>query len=224
MLSFSVNKVVRETQHGSLVRTGTDPDGNCFFHAYLYSTEASTFKDLSYSLRLKRVIEIKNHFSNSITVDDVLDLVDVVSFEAILGLIERHLKGYTLPDLSKQPLLSLRAYLLLIYGYHPKLSHEESFQYMIHLIQGEYHKKVQEYVRRNGAWMFDSYIILFMNKLKINIIMYSHTTNKPITHYPRYEGIHTILMYHLTDHFESMGWYVNNTMTRVFSENELPNL
>lgn len=222
MLSFSENKVVRDYQHGSLVRTGTDPDGNCFFHAYLYSTEASTFKELSYPSRLQRVMEIKQYFANSITVDDVLDLVDVVSFEAIHGLIERHLKGYTLPDLSKQPLLSLRAYLLLVYASYPDLSHEESFQYMIHVIQGEYHTKVQEYVRRNGAWMSDSYIILFMNKLKINIIMYSHATSKPITHYPPYEGTHSILMYHLTDHFESLGWYTNHTMTRVFATNELP--
>jgi hypothetical protein len=224
MLAFSVHSIVSTSDKGSLIRTGTDPDGNCFFNAYLYSVEAPTYRELSYPKRLKRVIEVKDFFSQSITVDDVLDLVDVSSFETLLELIERHLKvkGYTLPDLSKQPVLSLRSYLLLVYQSYPELCQNEEFQRMIHFIQTEYHKKIQAYVKRDGAWMYDSYIVLFMTKLKLNILMFSHETNKLITHYPPYDGTHSIIMYHAPDHFESMGWYVDGVVTRVFETNDIP--
>lgn len=233
MLPFSSHQVAGIEDHpfrldypnDVLVRTGVDADGNCFFHSYLYSVEAISFKDLSYGERLNRVMQIKNLFASMITVDDILDLIDVTNFETMLELVEKHLKGYELPDLSKQPLLSFRNYLLLVYESHPGLNQNESFQYMIHLMQQEYLSNVHEYIKRDGSWMQDSYIVLFMQKFRINIIMYSFDTNRRITHLPAYrmpdanQSTPTILLLHILNHFESIGSYDRESqhMTRLFT-------
>lgn len=225
-LSFSSHQQINVTMNDIpieynkdqiLVRTGIDTDGNCFFHSYLYSVEAPTYRELNYEQRLQRAMEVKHFFSDLVNVDDILDIIDVVKFEIIIGLLEKHLKGYKLPDLTKQPLLSLRNYLLLIYESHPELNHDESFQYMIHLLQNDYLQNVKNYISADGSWMMDSYIILFMKKFKINIIMISDETKKRITHYPSVEGSF-ILMYHINDHFESVGCYdkVTQHMKRLF--------
>ena len=227
MLSFSSHQQINinmddipieRNDNEILVRTGVDPDGNCFFHAYLYSVEAPTYRELNYDQRLQRAMELKHFFSDLVNVDDILDIIDVVTFETILGLVEKHLKGYKLPDLSKQPLLSLRNYLLLIYESHPELNQDESFQYMIHLLQNDYLQNVREYICRDGSWMMDCYITLFMQKFKINIIMISHDTKKRITHYPSYNGS-SIIIYHISNHFESVGCYdkVTQHMKRLFT-------
>ena len=212
MLSFSTHQFFSD----SLIRTGTDPDGNCFFHAYLYSVNP-LYRDMNYQHRLQKALEIKEFFANKITVNDILDLIDVSTFETLIELIQIHLKGYNLPDLSKQPLLSFRDYLLLVYQLYPNLSHEESFQYMIHMLQNDYHKRVQDYIKKNGTFMVDSYIDLFMKKMNMNIIMYSHQTGKPISHYRQYTVLHSIYMYHIPDHFESVGQIENGNVIRIFS-------
>jgi hypothetical protein len=217
MLPFSTHQSFSSEQI-SLVRTGTDPDGNCFFHAYLYSVDP-LYRDMDYPNRLQKALEIKKEFANRVTVDDMLDLIDVSLFETLQELIERHLKGYTLPDLSIQPLLSLRGYLLLVYQSYPHLSREESFQYMIHMLQHEYHQRILRYIIQNGTFMIDSYIDLFMKKMNVNIIMYSHQTGKPITHGIHYPVMYTILMYHITDHFESVGRFENGRVIRLFENN-----
>jgi hypothetical protein len=228
MLPFSSHKIVSINpilKNQTPVRTGIDADGNCFFHSYLYSVEAPTYKDLPYDKRLQRAMEVKHFFADLVTIDDILDIIDIVSFETIQGLIEKHLKGYQLPDLSKQPLLSLRSYLLLVYDLYPHLTTDQAFQYMIYLLQNEYVEHVKQYIKRGGSWMIDSYIELFMKKLKINIILYSFETNKKITHYRYYDGPLSICMYHITDHFESIGSYDISTqkMTRIFKNNEIEN-
>jgi len=228
MLSFSSHKIVEIepiVQNQVAVRTGIDADGNCFFHSYLYSVEAPTYKELPYDKRLQRAMEVKHFFAEQVTIDDILDIIDVVSFETIQVLIEKHLNGYKLPDLSKQPLLSLRSYLLLVYDLYPKLTTDQSFQHMIYILQQEYLQHVKSYIKRDKSWMIDAYIALFMKKLKINIILYSYQTNKKITHYPYYDGPLSIFMYHITDHFESIGSYDISTqrMTRIFNTNEIIN-
>lgn len=214
MLSFSTHQTFLSGKE-RFIRTGTDPDGNCFFHAYLYSVYP-LYREMNYQQRLKKALEVKDFFAKKITVNDVLDLIDVSTFETLLELIQVHLKGYDLPDLSKQPLLSFRDYLLLVYELYPNLSHEESFQYMIHMLQNDYYQRVQDYIKKNGTFMIDAYIDLFMKKMNINIIMYSHQTGKPITHYPHYPVLYSIYMYHIPDHFESVGQLENGNVIRIF--------
>jgi hypothetical protein len=121
-----------------------------------------------------------------------------------------------LPNLEKEPLLSIQSYLTLLYQLHPSLKDDASFQQHVSNVITSYHTYICEYVKRDGTWMFDSLIPLFMKKMEINIIIISHATGLPITHYPLLSNKYCIYMYHIDSHFESVGKYKNQIMKRVF--------
>jgi len=223
MLSFSEHRLFRSTPDGSWVRTGTDPDGNCFFNAYAYSVQPNAYRSMDAHKRKQYVMRIKQFFSSKLSHQDTLDLIDVSFFEVFLKAMTSVLEPtYKLPDLSKQPLQSISSYVELLYKTHPVLRTNEPFRRIIDEISEQYHARMREYVQRDGSWMFDTLIPLFMNKMEINIIMISHETGMPITHYAPLESCETIFMYHIHDHFESVGLYKNSLMKRVFEHASFP--
>ena len=129
---------------------------------------------------------------------------------------------HKLPDLSKQPLQSISSYVDLLYKMHPELQHNEPFRGIVRDISDQYHSRMCDYVQSDGSWMFDTLIPLFMNKMEINIVMISHSTGLPITHYPSLDSGETIFMYHIHDHFESVGFYKKGIMKRVFEQASFP--
>ena len=224
MLSFSKNLVFLSTPSGYWVRTGTDPDGNCFFNSYAYSIQPNAYRNMDISKRKQYVMKIKKYFSTKITPHDTDELIDVSFFELFL----KHMSSlcepaYKLPDLTKQPLHSISSYLDLLYTNHPSLKKNSTFQSNIQHISNQYYNTICDYVTQDGTWMFDSLIPLFMKKMEINIIIVSHETGLPITHYTLFEeNSETIFMYHIHSHFESAGFYKNNIMERVFTEASFP--
>lgn len=220
MLAFSQHQLFLD----DWVRTGVDGDGNCFYHAYAYSMDASTVSQLSIQQRLEYVLRIKNEFANRITFEDTSDLIDMNSFDALVQLIHVYLSNHNLsfPDLSKEPLYSIGEYVALICQLHPILKSDAEFHKHVVLILKQYHASIQEYVRRNGSWVFDSLIDLFMKKMDINIWIISDTTKARITHYPVGNARYTIFLYHINDHYESVGWYKDKKMTRVFEHPFFP--
>jgi len=170
-------------------------------------------------------MKVKHYFADHITSDHAIEFIDPVSFERLVVPIEHFLdqKKLSHPDLSTQPLLSIRSYVQLVTALHSleNLDKDPSFESLIQEIYHSYHQSIQSYVRRNGTWMFDSLIILFMNIMDINIMLLSHETSMPITHYPPIDTEYTIVMYHLDNHFESVGFYKDEAMTRVFTTKDL---
>jgi len=205
------------TEHGSWIRTGTDGDGNCFFNAYVYSLEPTRYKELSYKERLEHVMLVKTYFANRITEMDVIHLIDMTHFELLTNQIEKWIRPRKEPDLSKLPLLSIYDYVELLYKTYPDLKND-TFQEQIKQLYQNYYHSIKRYVNEPGSWMFDSLIQLFMKKMDMNIILVSHDTNKQIDHYPLVETKYTILIYHIHNHFESIGFYHQDTIKRVFED------
>jgi hypothetical protein len=224
MLAFSQHHVFRHTDKGDWVRTGVDGDGNCFYHAYAYSMDASTVSQLSKQQRLDHVLTIKHEFANRITFNDTSDLIDMSSFDSLVQLIDIYLakKQLKFPDLSKEPLYSIGEYVALLCQLHPVLQSDTEFHRHVVSILKQYHASIQEYVRRNGTWVFDALIDLFMKKMDINIWIISDTTKERITHYPLGQARYTMFMYHINDHYESVGLHKDKKMTRVFEHPFFP--
>jgi hypothetical protein len=221
MLAFSEHKVFRVEGDCKWVRTGTDGDGNCFFHAYAYSVDASTFRGLNVEERKHYVMKIKRFLADRITLQDTLQLIHPDSFEYFLTVIQSIIQPLAIPDLTQQPILSLYSYIELLYKLHPSLQNDKKFYDQMMPLLKQYHTSIQSYINKDGTWMYDSLLPLFMKIMNINIVMISHQTGKPITHYPSRSCEHMIYMYHIHDHYESIGIYKEEIMTRVF-ENNLP--
>ena len=222
MLSFSTHKVFRTEDDRKWVRTGTDGDGNCFFHAYAYSVDANGFRVLSVAERKTKVMTIKQYVADRITLEDTLQLIHPDAFEYFLSVIETILNPLPLPDLSKQPLLSLYSYIVLLYQQHPFLESNKQFYDQMMPLLHNYHKSIQTYMSKDGTWMYDALLPLFMKYVDLNIVMISHDTKQPITHYPSRACKHTIYMYHIHNHYESVGLYQQNIMSRVFEKECFP--
>jgi hypothetical protein len=222
MLSFSTHKVFRVEGDKKWVRTGIDGDGNCFFHAYAYSVDANHIRSLTVSERKRYVMKIKNYLADRITFQDTLHLIHPDAFDYFLTVIQTIIHPLTMPDLTTQPLLSLHSYIDLLYQKHPSLQKDKRFyDQMMPLLQ-QYHMSIQSYIRKDGTWMYDSLLSLFMTYMNINIVIISHDTGRPITHYPSRTCAHTIYMYHSHDHYESVGVYQNDIMMRVFENSSFP--
>lgn len=222
MLSFSTHKVFRIEGDKKWVRTGTDGDGNCFFHAYAYSVDANHIRTLNVVERKHYVMKIKNFVADRITLQDTLQLIHPDAFEYFLTIIQQIIDPLPMPDLTQQPILSLYSYIELLYQKHPFLQNNKQFyDQMMPLLQN-YYTSIQTYIRKDGTWMYDSLLSLFMKIMNINIVMISHETGKPITHYPSRVCEHTIYMYHIHDHYESIGVYQNDIMTRVCENTNFP--
>lgn len=220
MLSFSSHDIFLQKGNARWVRTGTDPDGNCFFHAYAYSVEPNTFRELNKEQRKQRVMKIKKYIADHITFDDVYDLIHPEAFEKLVVLLDKQLLPLLPPDLTNQPPLSLHQYIELIYKTHPILRENENLYKKIYPMLQHYYKSIVYYVREDGSWMYDALFPLLMKILNINIIMISHATGKKITHYPQHNCTYHIYMYHLSNHYESIGLYQDNVMNRVFEKDE----
>ena len=67
MLLFSQHQQFRSTPEGSWVRTGTDPDGNCFFNAYAYSLQPNAYRAMTPAKRKQYIMRIKHFFSTKLT-------------------------------------------------------------------------------------------------------------------------------------------------------------
>lgn len=222
MLSFSTHKVFRIEGDRKWVRTGTDKDGNCFFHAYAYSVDANNVRSMNVEERKHYVMKIKNFVADRITLQDTLQLIHPDAFEYFLSVIQAIIHPLSMPDLSQQPILSVYSYIELLYKQHPLLQNDKSFYDQMMPLIKQYHTSIQSYIRKDGTWIYDSLLSLFMKIMNINIVMISHETGKPITHYPSRTCEHTIYMYHINDHYESIGVYQQNIMTRVFENTNFP--
>jgi len=216
MLAFSTHKVFAEQGDTRWVRTGTDPDGNCFFHAYAYCVEPNTFRDLNKEERRQRVLTIKKYVAEHITMDDIIDMIHPDAFEKFLPEFNKMIHPLKEPDLRNQPPLSLRKYINLLYQTHPVLSQSDEFKEKMYSLLFSYKSSIQNYVLQHGTWMFDALFPLLMRILQVNIIIISHETGKKITHTRQHNSPHTIYIYHVHDHYESVGAYQNNIMCRVF--------
>lgn len=223
MLAFSKHDVFCSTTEGHWTRTGTDPDGNCFFNAYAYSIQPTAYREMDPSRRKQYVMKIKHYFANKITQEDTFALIDVSFFEVFLKYMSSMYEPqYTLPDLSKQPLQSMASYVQLLSQTHPSLVQDPQFTGRVHDIAVQYHRRMEEYIRKDGTWMFDALIPLFMKKMEVNVMIISHDTKLPITHYPLFDYPETIVMYHIGEHFESVGFYKQPVMQRVFPHASFP--
>lgn len=216
MLSFSTHKVFLDQGDTKWVRTGTDSDGNCFFHAYAYCVEPNTFRDLNKENRKQRVLTIKKYVAEHITMDDIVDLVHPDAFEKFLPEFEKIIHPLPEPDLRNQPPLSLRQYVNLLYQTHPILAQRDDFKEKIYSLLFGYKTSIQNYIHQDGTWMFDALFPLLMRILHVNIVMISHETGKKITHTRQHNSPYTIYIYHIVNHYESVGAYQNNIMSRVF--------
>jgi hypothetical protein len=229
MLAFNqhavFNNQVREGEGDYCwVRTGVDADGNCFFNSYVYSLDPTLYRSLSYSDRLNHVMKVKQYFSDHITLEHAIQLIDPSSFEQLIIPIETFLKERSLscPDLRKQPLLSIEGYNQLVLSLHPTLETDTDYMTLITSIYHMYHRMITNYVQQNGSYMFDSLIMLFMKIMDMNILLISDKTGKQIPHYNTIATKYTILIYCLDNHFESIGQYKDNMMKRVFEKISFP--
>jgi hypothetical protein len=218
MNTFNQHKIIISTDHGSWVRTGVDGDGNCFFHSYVYSLEPNKFRSLSYPDRLRHVMAVKLYFSTHIELEDAMNFIDTNHFEELMNAVEKKLQPLKGPDLSNEPLLSFRSYMNLVYKLHPSLQDDYEFNEFIKFLGTRYHTMIKNYVEQNGSWMFDSLIELFMKTVDMNIILISDETKLPITHIRPYSSKYTMFIYHIHNHFESIGLYQHEIMKRVFED------
>ena len=208
--------------YGNWYRYGTIPDGNCFFHAYAFSIDPG-IQYLDRPTLLQHIHDIKLKFANRITFMDASDLIDMSSFDDLVQSINVFLLQHNLglPDLSKEPLFSIGDYVSLLCYMYPLLRTDPSFHQHVIPILNKYHHSIQTFVTTNGAWMFDSLIGLFMKKMEINIVLISHATQKPITHYP-FVDYPSIFMYHISDHFESIGRIEEKSVRFIFGHPQFP--
>lgn len=205
------------------VRSTTDTDGNCFFHAYLYNIEGDIYDTYPIWKRKEKVLSLKQSFSDKVTVDHALDLIDVEAFEIMQNYLSSHYPQFKLPDLTNLPPLSWRKYILMIYQYYPELSINPSFQSDMYRLQQSYHRMIQENIRRDGKWMEDVYIDLFMKVMNQTIFILSHSTGKKITHIHTPINDQAMFIYHIGNHFESVA-RKTHTMTRLFAIQEIISL
>jgi hypothetical protein len=224
MLPFSTHEIFKVNGDNKWIRTVTDQDGNCFFHSYAYSVEANEFRKLSMEDRKKRILTIKSYIADNISLEDSISIIFPDMFESYINSIEFIMKKVDLEpiDLSKQPLLSIKEYNQLLYKKYPILLQYEPFSENIKSFMSMYHSSLQRYIKSDGTWVFDSIIPLIMKILSINIIIISHDTLLPISHMKMNECPYTIYMYHIHNHFESVGLYKDEKMTRVFEKIYVP--
>ena len=198
MLPFNRHQMVRK----GLVRTGVDADGNCFWHAYLYCIDATTIRRLPPAERLNRVMAVKQRASDRFQLEDLMHLVDADLVQDGVTLLERvrplNLENREIWCLADLPL--------------PKTTVPGWDRFLTERLQ-----KVKNDLRQHRAWMYDSLIHWFMHKSQLAIYMLSEATGRFITHYniPK-SAKHAIMMYHLGNHFESLGIYDGEHITRVF--------
>ena len=162
--------------------------------------------------------ELKNYFSNHIELEDDMNFFDTNHFEELMNAVEKKLHPLKGPDLSKEPLLSFRSYMNLVYKLHQSLQTCHEFNLFIKNLGNQYHRMIKHYVERNGSWMFDSLIELFMKTVDMNIVLISDETKLPINHIRPYSSQYSMFIYHIHNHFESIGLYRNEVMKRIFEE------
>lgn len=224
MIPFSTHSIIKQDHDKTWVRTGTDADGNCFFHAYAYSVEANEFRTKTKEERKQRVLSIKHFVAERISMEHVLNSNHPELFEYILVDLEKYLSPLVLPDLSNYPLLTIQSFLGILYKTHPSLESLSTFQHYLHSQLQFHHQRLKDFVRHDGSWIYDSLMPIIMSILQVNIIIISHETQKPITHVTQGLFPHTIYLYHVHDHFESVGLFENDFMKRVFDKNIFPSV
>ncbi len=216
---------VQDTPFGVLFSTRTDPDGNCFYHAYLQSVEDSTYSTYSTEDRKKRVQVIRNYIQEHLTPEDIFELVDTQSFENLKKFID----GY-LTATKRQPIvyhesdMSIRGYVKAIEKTFPGIDKEEGFVQRVQQLIVNYGNQVADYFSKDGTWMNDTFIPLFSKKLQVDIVFISSRTGNPIQLAVRQNLPAVIVMYHTGDHFESMGIDARGEKIRVFTPQAIEKL
>jgi hypothetical protein len=225
MYGLERSRIIQETPYGKLITTESDPDGNCFFHAYLQSTEAETYSGYSLEKRKKRVHVIRNHIDKELKPIDIYELVDPTSFETIQTVIDKWLKKNGHESIVfHSDKMSIRGYVEEVEKKYPEVIKEEHFIQHIHELIQHYGKEIKRYLLKDGTWMFDTLIPLFSKVMKVDIVFISSSTNKPIQLAFRGGYEHVIIMYHLGNHFESMGILHKDEIIRVFTKDAINKL
>ena len=216
---------VQDTPFGKLFSTRTDPDGNCFYHAYLQAVEDSSYSTYSLEDRKKRVQVIRNYIQDRLTPEDIFELVDTQSFENLKKFIDQYLTA------TKRSLIeyhdsdmSIRGYVKAVEKVYDGINKEEGFIKQVQNLIVSYGNQVASYFSKDGTWMNDTFIPIFSKKLQVDIVFISSRTGEPIKlailqHFPA-----VIVMYHTGDHFESMGIDTGNEKIRVFTPEAIEKL
>ena len=216
---------VQDTPFGKLFSTRTDPDGNCFYHAYLQAVEDSSYSTYSLEDRKKRVQVIRNYIQDRLTPEDIFELVDTQSFENLKKFIDQYLTA------TKRSLIeyhdsdmSIRGYVKAVEKEYDGINKEEGFIKQVQNLIVSYGNQIASYFSKDGTWMNDTFIPIFSKKLQVDIVFISSRTGEPIKlailqHFPA-----VIVMYHTGDHFESMGIDTGSEKIRVFTPEAIEKL
>ena len=225
MYGLERSRIIQDTPYGKLISTETDADGNCFFHAYLQSTEAETYSGYNTERRRKRVQTIRNYIDSQLKPIDIYELVDPTSFETIQTVIDKWLKENGHESIVfHSDKMSIRGYVEEVEKKYPEVIKEEKFIEHIHELIQYYGKEIKRYLLKDGTWMFDTLIPLFSKVMKVDIVFISSSTHKPVQLAVRGGYEHVIIMYHLGNHFESMGILHKDEIIRVFTQEAIKKL
>ena len=216
---------VQDTPFGKLFSTRTDPDGNCFYHAYLQAVEDSSYSTYSLEDRKKRVQVIRNYIQDRLTPEDIFELVDTQSFENLKKFIDQYLTATKRSPIEYHDSdMSIRGYVKAVEKVYDGINKEEGFIKQVQNLIVSYGNQVASYFSKDGTWMNDTFIPIFSKKLQVDIVFISSRTGEPIKlailqHFPA-----VIVMYHTGDHFESMGIDTGNEKIRVFTPEAIEKL
>jgi hypothetical protein len=217
--------IVQDTPFGKLFSTRTDPDGNCFYHAYLQAVEDSSYSSYSSEDRKKRVKVIRSYIQQHLTPEDIFELVDTQSFENLKKFIDLYLTTS-----KREPVdyhesdMSIRGYVKTIEKTYSGIDKEPGFVQRVQQLIVNYGNQVAEYFAKDGTWMNDTFIPLFSKKLQVDIVFISSRTGAPIQLAIRQHFPAVIVMFHTGDHFESMGVDTGREKIRVFTPQSIEKL
>jgi hypothetical protein len=216
---------VQETPFGKLFSTRTDPDGNCFYHAYLQAVEDSTYSLYSTEDRKKRVQVIRDYIQDHLTPEDIFELNDSQSFENLKKYIDAYLTSTRRAPIEyNQSDLSVRGYVKAVEQAYDGINKEEGFVRQVQNLIVNYGNQVAKYFAKDGTWMNDTFIPIFSKKLQVDIVFISSRTGNPIQLAMRQNFPAVIVMYHTGDHFESMGIDTGKEKIRVFTPDAIEKL
>lgn len=217
--------IVQDTPFGKLFSTGTDPDGNCFYHSYLQAVEDSSYSLYDQADRLKRVQVIRNYIQDHLTPEDIFELSDSQSFENLKKFIDSYLISTKREAVDYNGSdFSIKGYVKELENKYDGINKEDGFIKRVQLLIVSYGNQVAGYFAKDGSWMNDTFIPIFSKKLQVDIVFISSRTGAPIKLAIRQNFPAVIIMYHTGEHFESMGVDTGTEKIRVFTPESIEKL
>ena len=163
-----------------LVRTGVEPDGNCFYHAYWYNRSAA-YRQSSPSKRLQMVQAFRKEFSEWVTFARYLDTSSITLLTDLRETLSRIISKEQMvayDNVFDQAYFEKHSYDMTIYN--TTLSQLPSIQPIVQTTLRKMHEQLKKEIATQGTWATQRHIVLLMIYHNVNIYIIDSISRRPV--------------------------------------------